>query len=140
MRTVDSPESPQTGTTVEIGLDSQPATDSSTFEEIIDLSTVPSKPLKGSPQIGDSLMNHSEDSFNINNLDNGHMSEGGDASAGVSMTKPVIAFEENAKTRQDVPGITFYHTSYCQLGYFHVGKFRVFNSILLIREFTGLFE
>lgn len=105
VRTVDSPESPQTGTVGVSLVDTQPvpASESSTFEEIIDLATVPSKPLKGSGPLGDSLLNHSEEHLNLNNLDNGHMSEAGDASSEVPVTKPVIAFEENA-TRQDVPG------------------------------------
>ena len=65
VRTVDSPDSPQSGTVVSGMLgDSQLTSESSTFEEIIDLATVPSKPLKGSTQYGDSLMNHSGDSIN----------------------------------------------------------------------------
>ena len=103
VRTVDSPDSPQSGTVVSGMLgDSQLTSESSTFEEIIDLATVPSKPLKGSTQYGDSLMNHSGDSINFATLDNGHMYDGGDAD--LPVTKPVIAFEENATTRQDVPG------------------------------------
>ncbi|XP_053396103.1 capping protein inhibiting regulator of actin dynamics-like isoform X6 [Mercenaria mercenaria] len=104
VRTVDSLESPQTG----IGsfgvsiTDSQtvPSSDSTQFEEIIDLTGVPTKPLK----FGDSFVNHSEDLLNLNNVDgvdNGHLSEDGDVSTH-PVGKPIVAFEENATRRQDV--------------------------------------
>lgn len=103
---MDSLESPQTGIgSFGVSLTEShtvPSSDSTQFEEIIDLTSVSTKPLK----LGDGLVNHSEDLLNLNNVDgvdNGHISEEGDASS-LTIGKPIIAFEENATRRQDVTG------------------------------------
>ena len=105
MRTVDSFGSSQTDSFGGSFFDSQTLTTSQTdpsqFEEIIDL-TVSNKTLK-SQQLQDRLINHSEDLLNLNNIDNNCMSSAGDATS--LPGKPIIAFEENASRRQDVPGM-----------------------------------
>ncbi|XP_060584133.1 inner centromere protein A-like isoform X16 [Ruditapes philippinarum] len=104
VRTVDSLESPQTGNgSFGVSItESQtvPISDSTQFEEIIDLTGVPSKPIK----FGEGFVNHSEDLLNLNNgdgVDNGHLSEDGDVNSH-QVGIPIVAFEENATRRQDV--------------------------------------
>ncbi|WAR09353.1 hypothetical protein MAR_019311, partial [Mya arenaria] len=106
VRTVDSPESPeQGGSRIGVTLvDTQitpPTPDSSPFEEIIDLSGLPAKPVKSAGPLGDSIVTLHEEGSSVNNfdgVDNGHVSVSGDTT--VPLNKPFIAFEENA-TRQD---------------------------------------
>ncbi|XP_052809925.1 ensconsin-like isoform X2 [Mya arenaria] len=110
VRTVDSPESPeQGGSRIGVTLvDTQitpPTPDSSPFEEIIDLSGLPAKPVKSAGPLGDSIVTLHEEGSSVNNfdgVDNGHVSVSGDTT--VPLNKPFIAFEENA-TRQDVPDL-----------------------------------
>ncbi|XP_052808367.1 MAP7 domain-containing protein 1-like isoform X5 [Mya arenaria] len=110
VRTVDSPESPeQGGSRIGVTLvDTQitpPTPDSSPFEEIIDLSGLPAKPVKSAGPLGDSIVTLHEEGSSVNNfdgVDNGHVSVPGDTT--VPLNKPFIAFEENA-TRQDVPDL-----------------------------------
>jgi len=107
---VDSPESPeQGGSSIGVTLvtssphqPTPPLSDLSTFEEIIDLSSLPSKPVKSSGPGGDNYINHGtgDVTLSVGVLDNGLMSGAGD---NVPITKPIIAFEDNS-TRQDVPG------------------------------------
>ena len=106
MRTVDSFGSSQTDSFGGSFFDSQTLTTSQTdpsqFEEIIDL-TVSNKTLK-SQQLQDRLLNHSEDLLNLNNIDNNCMSSSTNDATTIP-GKPIIAFEDNASRRQDVPGM-----------------------------------
>lgn len=106
MRTVDSFGSSQTDSFGGSFFDSQALTTSQTdpsqLEEIIDL-TVSNKTLK-SQQLQDRLINHSEDLLNLNNIDNCMTS---DSESSSLPGKPIIAFEENAARRQDVPGMYY---------------------------------
>lgn len=111
MRTADSFGSSQSGSNLgESLVESQTLTtsDSTQFEEIIDLNVTNNKTLL-TQQITDSFLNnHSEDLLsNLNNyesIDNSCMVGGGDSDSTHPLGKPIIAFEDNATRRQDVPG------------------------------------
>ncbi|KAL4233732.1 hypothetical protein ACF0H5_008412 [Mactra antiquata] len=103
VRTVDSLESPQNITDTTQTLQTS---DSTQFEEIIDLSNVSTK--QQPFVIGETLVNHTDEALKLNNIDNGNngiMNATGDASSTLPIGKPIIAFEENATRRQDVPDL-----------------------------------
>ena len=109
MRTADSFASSQTGSIGGSLVDSQnlPTSESTQFEEVIDLNVhVTNRTLKAQ-QLAENFINH-----NLNDNDDLTMIDSSD-SASHSVGKPIIAFEDNATRRQDVPGEDF--ICFCQL-------------------------